>query len=181
MAPGDKFGLKSALKISRQLDGPSIIRYPRDNVPATVLSPEEWTLGKGTVLREGTDAIILNYGALLENALKAADDLASKGYSVGVYDMRFCKPIDKDLLAHACESANRVFTLEDHSTQGGFGSAAMEAAPGKSIVRLGLPDRLIEHASRSQQLTEVLLDPHGLSLQIEEALKNTALQSVSSH
>lgn len=178
IAPADEFGLQSALHLARQLDGPAVIRYPRDVVPKTTISPEPWILGKGAIIREGADAIILSYGALLENALVAADQLAQKGLSVGVYDMRFCKPLDLDLLQHACDSAPHLFTLEDHSIQGGFGSAAVESAMGKPITRLGLPDRFIAHASRSQQLAETQLDVAGIALQIKEAIKSRATEQI---
>ena len=94
----------------------------------------------------------------------AADQLSAEGISISVIDARFCKPVDGEMLARALRPGHPVLTLEDHSLQNGFGSAVVEYAvghrlPTAHLTRLGIPDRLIAHATRKEQLAEVRLDP----------------------
>jgi len=94
-----------------------------------------------------------------------------------VIDARFCKPLDAEMLSRVLTSGRPVLTIEDHSLQNGFGSAVVEHAvannlPTDVITRLGMPDRLIAHATRKEQLAEVGLDPHGIAKSARHALRN---------
>jgi 1-deoxy-D-xylulose-5-phosphate synthase len=187
MAPSDEAELNRALRLALSLDTASALRYPRDNVPATnfeesVEEPlrdaaaQEWEVGKSRTLREGTDATIVAYGALVQNALLAAEELSADGLSVGVVDARFCKPVDGDMLARALKPGHPVLTVEDHSLQNGFGSAVAEFAvthrlPTEDLSRLGMPDRLIAHATRKEQLAEVGLDAAGIARSVRDAIR----------
>jgi 1-deoxy-D-xylulose-5-phosphate synthase len=187
MAPSDEADLNRCLRLSLQLETPSALRYPRDNVPAcdfeTVideplrgLAAQEWTVGKSRTLREGTDATIIAYGALALNAMVAAEELTAEGLSVGVVDARFAKPVDADMLTRTLRPNHPVLTLEDHALQNGFGTAVLEYAvthrlPTENITRLGMPDRLIAHATRKEQLTEVGLDPAGIARSVRDAIR----------
>lgn len=187
MAPSDEAELNRALRLALSLDTASALRYPRDNVPATnfeetVEEPlreaasQEWEVGKSRTLREGTDATIIAYGALVQNALLAAEELSADGLSVGVADARFCKPVDGDMLARVLKPAHPVLTVEDHSLQNGFGSAVVEFAvahrlPTEDLTRLGMPDRLIAHATRKEQLAEVGLDAAGIARSVRDAIR----------
>jgi 1-deoxy-D-xylulose-5-phosphate synthase len=195
MAPSDEAELNRALRLALSLDVPSAMRYPRDNVPASnfedVISADlqsaakrEWDLGKSRVLRAGADATIISYGALTQNAMSAAEELASEGINVEVIDARFCKPLDGEMLARVLNSTRPVLTLEDHSLQNGFGTAVCEHAvsaglPTDRITRLGMPDRLIAHASRKEQLAEVGLDSGGIAHSVRDAVRGGRSQSVS--
>jgi len=139
MAPSDEAELNRSLRFALTLDTASAIRYPRDNVPAvnfeeTIDEPlraaasEEWQAGRSRVLREGPDATLIAYGALVQNALLAADQLSADGLNVGVIDARFCKPLDGEMLAVVLAPGHPVLTIEDHSLQNGFGSAVAEYA-----------------------------------------------------
>jgi 1-deoxy-D-xylulose-5-phosphate synthase len=190
MAPSDECELNRALRFALTLDTPSAIRYPRDVVPPANLhetideplrrqASGEWELARGRVLREGRNAVILCYGALAPNALAAADELAGEGLAVGVVDARFCKPIDGRMIECAIAGGSAVLTLEDHSLQNGFGSAVLEYAvsrnmPTDRITRLGMPDRLIAHATRQQQLAEVGLDPAGIARSVRDAVRRVS-------
>ena len=136
MAPSDEAELNRCLRLALSLETASSLRYPRDNVPAcdfeTVIDPplrgvasQEWTVGRSRVLREGTDATIIAYGALALNAMVAAEELTAEGLSVGVIDARFCKPLDAEMLARVLRPGHSVLTLEDHALQNGFGSAVV--------------------------------------------------------
>src|SRR5436190_20696311 len=109
MAPSDEAELNRALRFALTLETASALRYPRDNVPACnyedVIDESlradartEWTIGKSRTLREGTDATLIAYGALAQNAMIAAESLAADGISVAVVDARFCKPLDAEML-----------------------------------------------------------------------------------
>lgn len=191
MAPSDEAELNRAVRLALSLDTISAIRYPRDTVPAKnfeeVIDPAlrkaaggEWRVGRSRVLREGTHATVIVYGALAQNAMAAAEELAADGLNVEVIDARFCKPLDGEMLSRVLRPGHSVLTVEDHSLQNGFGSAVAEHAvahglPTGNIIRLGMPDRLITHASRGQQLAEVGLDCSGIVQSIRDAIKAAIL------
>lgn len=188
MAPSDEAELKRCLRLAASLDGPSAVRYPRDSVPADDFEEmideplrkaagAPWQPGRSRTLREGSDATIVVYGALAENALAAAHLLEAEGLSVGVVDARFCKPLDTAMLQRELSVGRAVITLEDHALQNGFGSAVLEYAvaqrlPTERLTRLGIPDRLIAHATRAQQLAEVGLDAAGIARAVRDAARN---------
>jgi 1-deoxy-D-xylulose-5-phosphate synthase len=190
MAPSDEAELTRCLKFAASLDTPAALRYPRDNVPACnfeetiegtlkVNAGGEWQLGKSRVLKEGNDATLVAYGAMVQHAMEAAQELEAEGLSVGVVDARFCKPVDGEMLGRVLKSGRAVLTVEDHSLQNGFGSAVLEYAvahnlPTVNITRLGMPDRLIAHATRGQQLAEVGLDAAGIARSVRDAVRKVA-------
>lgn len=187
-APSDEAELRRALKMQLDLNVASAIRYPRDNVPAqnfeeTVAAhlrdqaTTPWTPGTSRILRDGTEATILVYGALAAEAMLAAEQLANNGFDVEVVDARFCKPLDAAMLERVVTDGHPVFTLEDHSLQNGFGTAVLEhcvgaGLPTSRITRLGMPDRLVAHATRREQLAEVGLDAAGIARSIRAALRD---------
>ncbi|MGD0461306.1 MAG: 1-deoxy-D-xylulose-5-phosphate synthase [Tepidisphaeraceae bacterium] len=189
MAPSDEAELNRAVRLALTLETVSAVRYPRDSVPTKnfeeVIDPAlrkaagaEWRIGRSRILREGTDASLIVYGALAQNVMAAAAELAGDGISVEVIDARFCKPVDGEMLCRVVRPGHPVLTVEDHSLQNGFGSAVVEHAvahglPTGNIVRLGMPDRLIAHATRAQQLAEVALDTAGIAQSIRDAIKAT--------
>jgi 1-deoxy-D-xylulose-5-phosphate synthase len=196
MAPSDEAELNRSLRLALSLDTASALRYPRDNVPDCNFeeliadnlrtdAAEEWQVGKSRVLKEGADATIIVYGALAESVLTAAELLAEDGINVEIVDARFCKPIDGDMLARVLEPGRAVLTVEDHALQNGFGTAVTEYAvchnlPTANLVRLGMPDRLISHATRKEQLTEVGLDPKGIAARVRDAVKAASITEPSS-
>ena len=187
MAPSDEAELNRAVRLALSLDTASALRYPRDNVPAsdfeTVIdeplrleASRPWQVGRSRTLRQGPDATMIAYGALAQNAMLAADQLSAEGISISVIDARFCKPIDGEMLARVLHPGHAVLTLEDHSLQNGFGSAVLEYAvghrlPTAHLTRLGIPDRLIAHATRNEQLSEVRLDPTGIAGSVRDAIR----------
>jgi 1-deoxy-D-xylulose-5-phosphate synthase len=188
MAPSDEAELRRALKLALTLDTASAFRYPRDSVPAKnfheiiaedlrAAASADWTIGQSRVLRSGDDATLIVYGALAETAMTAAADLEQEGISVAVIDARFCKPLDGAMLADTLRAGHPVLTLEDHALANGFGSAVLEHAvthrlPVANLYRLGMPDRMISHATRPQQLAEVGLDSAGIAQSIRDAIRD---------
>lgn len=188
MAPSDEAELNRALRLSLSLDGAAAIRYPRDNVPTCNFEDEvlpelrgqasaEWEVGRSRDLirHDEPDATVIVYGALAESVLTAAELLLADGVKLNVVDARFCKPIDGAMLARVLRPGHPVLTVEDHSLQNGFGSAVLEYActerlPVDQLTRLGMPDRMIVHMTRKEQLTEVGLDPAGIAASVKRAI-----------
>jgi len=197
MAPSDEAELNRAMRLTLRLTGPSAIRYPRDMVPAksfentidaslrqTASTP--WEPGVSRRLRAGTDATLVAYGALAQQAMAAAELLQAEGIEVGVIDARFCKPIDGVMLESVLRSGRPVLTVEDHATQNGFGTAVLEHAvthrlPTERITVLGLPDRLVAHATRKEQLAEVGLDAAGIAASVRTALAHAEQKPMRLH
>ncbi|QOV88990.1 1-deoxy-D-xylulose-5-phosphate synthase [Humisphaera borealis] len=196
IAPTDEAELNRALRLSLKLDTAVAIRYPRDNVPTCNFEEEvlpelreqasgEWELGKSRMLirHDGeADATLVVYGALAGSVLTAAELLSADGVKVDVVDARFCKPIDGAMLARVLRPGHPVLTVEDHSLENGFGSAVLEYAnshrlPTDQITRLGMPDRMIVHMTRKEQLTEVGLDPAGIVSSVKQAIERAGERS----
>jgi 1-deoxy-D-xylulose-5-phosphate synthase len=142
------------------------IRYPKAAAETIDRDVAEIELGKSETIRWGQDGNILALGALLPEAVAAADQLQQDGLDVGVINARFVKPIDTNMIVQAVETGF-VLTLEENATMGGFGSAVLEAANaiGLSTDRIrvaAIPDSFIEHGERSELLVDLQLDAEGL-------------------
>jgi len=142
-------------------DGPIALRYPRGNGLGVKMDEElkELPIGSWEVLKEGTDAVILTFGTTIGMALEAADYLKKENLSVKVVNARFIKPMDEALLHDLFKSGIPFVTIEEAVLQGGFGSAVVEFASDHGytnrIVRMGIPDRFIEHGSVKELLQEI--------------------------
>ncbi len=126
--------------------------------------------------------MLVAYGSLLTTCVKAAKTLAAEGLSVGVINARFAKPIDRATLLKAVEAAPLLVTVEEGTLEGGFGSVLLEAAnaaglDARHVVRLGIPDRFIQHAERGELLTELGLDVNGVCAAVRRLLGNLERQS----
>ncbi len=184
MAAMDEPSLRAALAFMADYDaGLSAVRYPRDNVSdrfARECPPFE--LGKARLLTGDPDrasAAILAYGVTALAAVDAAERLADHGERVVVYDARFAKPVDSELIASLLERGLPVVTVEDHALPGGFGAAVIEAASelglnASLISRLALPDRWIVQGARNDQLEEAGLDAPSIARAVRRALARAA-------
>lgn len=169
MAPKDGAEFKAMLHKAVQLNSPAAIRYPRANIPEGSLDndckPVE--IGKGEILREGPDGVIIAYGAMVYPSMECADMLAGKGIDVTVVNARFAKPLDENLIMKVARKHQIVLTVEDHTEVGGFGSAILELLVDKGIntqnvQKMGIPDRFIEQGSRDIILKTLNLDAEGI-------------------
>lgn len=166
MAPMNEHELRNMMYTAQLPDkGSVVIRYPRGNGVLTDWHNEmqELPIGKGRMLKEGRDVAIVSIGHIGNSAMEAAATLEADGISVGVYDMRFVKPLDTALLDQIAERYDRVITLEDGCLEGGFGSAVLEYYSGKGgktpmVKRLGIPDRFITHGTIPQLQQECGID-----------------------
>jgi 1-deoxy-D-xylulose-5-phosphate synthase len=178
MAVRDEPTLRAALEFMREYDaGPSAVRYPRERVPEPL--PGEvppFVLGKAHLVAPGTAAAILAYGYPVVTALKARAILAAEGLLVSVYDARFAKPLDRDLIRDLVRAGIPILTLEDHQLNGGFGSCVLEACnemglPADAVQRAGLPDRFIPHGARREQEAEAGIDADTLARRLRPLVR----------
>ncbi len=156
MAPKDENELRHMLYTAIETPHPTALRYPRGN-GIGVKMDEEFRMieiGKGEILQDGKDGVILALGTLVYPCLKAAEKLALDGISVSVVNARFVKPLDEDLIVCLANEKSFLVTVEEAALMGGFGSAVMELLEekkleGNRILRIGVPDKLIPHGSPS--------------------------------
>jgi 1-deoxy-D-xylulose-5-phosphate synthase len=174
LAPGDEHDLTAMLDWAIAQNVPVAIRYPKAVVEHQPGPRSPIEMGKAEVLAEGHDGLIVACGTLLGEALAAAGTLRREGLEITVVNARFCKPLDTGLLLERIEAAPWTITVEENALQTGFGSAVLEAlneaqAAGTTaattgpIVRLGLPNRFIEHGERAELLADLGLDAAGIA------------------
>jgi 1-deoxy-D-xylulose-5-phosphate synthase len=178
MAPRDEAELARMLRTAVSAGRPVAVRYPRGTGTGVPLPSEEETVpwGKGELLAEGKDVLLVGIGATVPPCLLAAEELAKRGVSAAVVDARFVKPLDGELLLPLVHRIGRVVTVEENVLAGGFGSAVMEMLEENGehphqIRRLGIRDRFVEHGTPAE-----LRDAYGLSVDhvVEEALRISA-------
>lgn len=156
--------------------GPFSIRYPRGEgvMPEWRTPLQRVAIGTGRVIHEGEagGVAILTIGHIGNYAVKAAAALAAEGLDVGHYDMRFCKPLDEEMLLAIARRYRAIVTVEDGCLQGGFGSAVLEFLADHSqhvaVRRLGIPDRVVEHGSQDQLYKECGFDADGIAQAVRE-------------
>jgi 1-deoxy-D-xylulose-5-phosphate synthase len=163
MAPADEAELVHVVSTAAAIDDrPSAFRYPRGEGTGVVLPTqgEVLALGKGRVMREGNNIAILSLGTRLGDALKAADELAARGFPTTVADARFAKPIDTALVEQLAKNHEVLITIEEASI-GGFSAQVMQHLAWKGLLDSGLkirpmvmPDLFIDHDSQAKQLAE---------------------------
>ena len=179
MAPGDELDVAPMLKFALAHDGPASMRYPKASLERVDRPAAPVELGQAEVFEWGEDGMLVAYGSLFPACVKAAQKLREDGLNVGVINARFAKPLDKATLLRAVEESPLVVTVEEGTLEGGFGSALLEAANAarldtRHVVRLGLPDRFIEHAERAELLAELGLDAAGVCATVRKALGREA-------
>ena len=173
MAPSDEDELADMMYTAALHPGAVAIRYPRGIGPGAPVKehPRALEIGRGEVVREGDDFVILGLGAMLPMAKDLALALEQQGSTAAVINPRFIKPLDRQLITHYARRAIAVVTIEDHALMGGFGSAVLEALSEAGIsipvIRIGWPDRFIEHGKVDQ-----LRARHGVS--VEAAMEKLA-------
>jgi 1-deoxy-D-xylulose-5-phosphate synthase len=175
MAPKDENELRHMLKTAIYSGVPMALRYPRGAGYGVEMDAEvhELEIGRGELLLEGSDLCIIAVGSTVYPALEAAEALGRKGFSVGVVNARFVKPLDAELIMSVATATGRLVTVEENALQGGFGSAVLEllydsGLQGVKIKRLGIPDRYIEQGSQAQLRKDVGIDAEGITSAAEE-------------
>ena len=127
---------------------------------------KEIEIGTGRELIKGDSIAILSIGHIGNEALKAAESLKEEGIEVGVYDMRFAKPLDEKLLSKIFKNYKHIITVEDGCIQGGFGSAVLEFMASKgfsaTVKLLGIPDKIVEHGTQPELYRECGYDAQAI-------------------
>jgi 1-deoxy-D-xylulose-5-phosphate synthase len=165
MAPGDENELCRMLATAVRYDGPIAFRYPRGSATGVLLEKNIHPLpiGKGKVLAEGDDVLILAIGRPVADALAARKRLLDSGISATVVNCRFVKPLDVDLVCALAEKIPRIITVEENVRQGGFGSAILETVSdngitGVQVDRIGIGDVFVEHGPQNLLKAEYGID-----------------------
>jgi 1-deoxy-D-xylulose-5-phosphate synthase len=168
MAPRDGNELRRMLRTAIEYPGPAALRYPRGSAPTAPLDPEikPLEIGRGELLRDGSDVALVALGSMVAPALEAAERLRAEGVEAAVLDARFAKPLDAHWLGELARRCRCMLVIEEHARMGGFGEAvAAQLAQDGAAVRLrilAVPDALIEHGNPEQWLAELGLDAAGI-------------------
>ncbi|MFP5451411.1 MAG: transketolase C-terminal domain-containing protein, partial [Thermoleophilia bacterium] len=176
MAPMNEAELVEMLHTALRIDGPVAIRYPRgagSGVPLPA-RPRGVEVGAAQVLESGERVALVGYGYGAALAVEAADLIAdSLTARPTVVNARFCKPIDERLMRQLAERHELIVTVEDHQIEAGFGSAVLEVLEDHPVrvMRVGLPDRFIEHGKRELLLDEVGLTPAAIAARVAAAVQ----------
>ncbi len=177
MAPKDESELRHMLYTSIYNPGPSTLRYPRDYVIGVALEPlKKLKIGKGELLEEGEDLLILAVGTMVHPCLKAADILRRKGIKPTIVNARFIKPLDKELIITLSRKHPYIVTVEEGIIDGGFGSGVRELLDREGIyppfMRIGVPSMLIPNGPREKLLEDLALTGEGIARKVKEFLEH---------
>ncbi len=175
MAPADENECRQMLFTAFSLEGASAVRYPRGAGPGAeiVSAMKALPVGQGEVRREGKRVALLAFGAVLKAALEAGAELGAT-----VANMRFVKPVDRELVSRLAASHELLVTVEENVVAGGAGSAVLEALASDGIavpvLQLGLPDAFVEHGDPQQLLADCGLDRDGIVRAVRERLAQSS-------
>ena len=177
MAPKDEAELQRMIVTGvNYQDGAIAMRYPRGSGVGVPLMDEGWEsveIGKGEILRNGDDLLLVGYGTQVYPALQVAEILSEHGIEATVVNARFVKPLDTDLIVPLAKRIGRVVTFEEGCLMGGFGSAVLEALQEHGVQmpvkRFGVPDILVDHATPDQSKSSLGLSSPQMA---ESILKN---------
>ena len=186
-SPKDEQELRSLLRTALAQEHPFALHYPRD--PGFGLPPRDpavLPVGQGETLREGRDLLFVGFGPIVMRAMDVASALEGEGWSVGVINARFAKPLDRQLILDAARGKRLVVTFEESVAAGGFGSGVLElmeearladpAYRDVAIRVIGIPgDRFVDHGSVADLRRMLRLDSPGLAEQVRETLAKLKL------
>ena len=170
--PADDVEARAAVKAAAEYVGPVYLRFGRMAVP--VFNDEatyKFEIGKGIVLREGTDVTLAATGLCVNSALEAAEKLAADGISAEVINIHTIKPLDEELILASAKKTGRVVTIEEHSVIGGLGSAVCDVLSEKlptPVKKLGVNDTYCESGPAAKLIEKYRLDGTGVYEQVKE-------------
>lgn len=171
MCPADDTEARKAIRAAVEHDGPVYIRFGRAAVPVILDEDYEFEIGKGSVLREGSDVSIVANGLCVASALEAAEMLEADGLSAEVVNICTIKPLDEELIVKTAKKTGKVVTAEEHSIIGGLGGAVAECLIEKcptKMMRIGMRDQFGESGSAAALLHKYMLDGEGIYKQVKE-------------
>ena len=175
IVPSDDVEAKAAVKAAYEMQGPVYLRFGRLAAPVINDRPDyHFEIGKGILLREGTDLTIIATGLEVGYALEAADRLAEDGIHAEVINIHTIKPLDEELVLASAKKTGKVVTVEEHSVIGGLGSAVADVLSEKlptPVHKIGVYDTFGESGPAVELLKKYELDGDGVYKQIREWLK----------
>ncbi len=173
IAPCDGVEVKSVLKNIAEIPGPFYVRLARPATPVIFEESYEFKLGRGTVIKEGKEGVIIACGLMTAIALEASDLLSKEGINIGVVSMSSIKPVDTELIKNLSEQYKFIFSCEDHSIIGGLGGAIAEVLPptNAKLVRLGMEDEFGDTGKFEELLRFYRLDAESIAEKIKSAVK----------
>ena len=173
--PADDVEARAAVRAAYEYEGPVYLRFGRLAVPVINDRPDyKFEIGKGYVVKEGSDVTIFATGLEVDAANTAAELLAKDGISAEIVNIHTIKPIDKDLIIREAEKTGKVVTVEEHSVLGGFGSAVCEVLSEYSplpVKRIGVYDTFGESGPAVELLHKYRLDGEGIAEQVKSYLQ----------
>jgi len=186
-SPKDEQELRSLLHTAMEQGHPFALHYPRDpgfGLPS--IEPRRIQVGQAEVVREGEDLLFVGFGPIVARALEAAETLADDGWSIGVVNARFAKPLDRQLIVDQARGKRLVVTFEESVAAGGFGSAVLEAIEEARLTDAGLretavrivgipADRFVDHGAVADLRRNLRLDAPGLTEQVRESVTALSL------
>jgi len=185
MAPKDENEFQHMIKTAIECPSPVAFRYPRGDGVGVEMedSLKSIEIGKGEVLIEGDDVLILAIGSTTHPSLHAAERLEEVGIHPAVINCRFLKPLDKELICHWAKRTGKVLTVEENVVQGGFGSAVLELFQEKGLFSiqvkcLGIPDLFVEHGPQSLLRTKYGIDEGGIVRGVKELMEEQRSLSI---
>lgn len=174
MCPSDDVEAKAAVRAALGYEGPVYIRFGRAAVPVINDKPNyKFEIGKGTVVREGSDVTIVATGICVDSALGAAEKLAAEGISAEVVNICTIKPLDEEIIINSAKKTGKVVTVEEHSVIGGLGSAVCDCLCANlptSVKKLGMQDVFGESGSAAALVAKYGLDAEGVYKSVKEFL-----------
>lgn len=172
MCPADDVEAKAAVRAAVEYEGPVYIRFGRAAVPIINDRPDyKFEIGKGTVVREGTDVTIVATGICVDSALGAAEMLAKDGISAEVINICTIKPLDEELIIQSAKKTGKVVTAEEHSVIGGLGSAVCDAlckSCPTPVYKIGMQDTFGESGLAAALIEKYKLDAKGVYEQVKD-------------
>ena len=172
--PSDDVEARAAVKAAYEFDGPVYLRFGRLAAPVINKDDYKFEIGKGVMMKEGSDVTIVATGLMVNSALEAADKLAAEGINAEVINIHTIKPIDEDIIINSAKKTKNVVTVEEHSVIGGLGSAVCDVLSEKcptKVTKIGVQDVFGHSGPAVELLKEFKLDGDGVYSQIRDILK----------
>ena len=174
MCPSDYVEAKACVRAAIEYEGPVYMRFGRAAVPVINDRPDyHFVIGKGTIVREGTDVTIVATGICVDSALGAAELLAKEGISAEVVNICTIKPLDEELIVARAKKTGKVVTVEEHSVIGGLGSAVCDCLCAKlptPVKKLGMQDVFGTSGPAAELVKKFGLDAEGVCKSVKEFL-----------
>ncbi len=172
--PADATSTAKLLEQIAEMKGPAYVRLGRLNIPVIYDSSADIKLGKGNVVREGSDYTVIACGLMVNEAMIAAEELEKESISLRIIDMHTIKPIDEEIIIKAAKETKSIITAEEHSVIGGLGSAVAEVVTAKCPTRVtmvGVQDRFGQSGKPAQLMEEYNITATDIVKAVKEAEK----------